>query len=122
VVSDPERPFETLSLSEFTTADSNGTELSDALVRVQSTVREYPGVDDIVYEYRRAFQFDPLVARHGEAYYLLVPPHVWPEYATAADLSEHELAACRRVHDRVFHAVIADAETADYEPLVLVRS
>lgn len=120
-VTDPTAPFAELDLSGVAAAHDLTTDaLADALRRVQSSVREYPGVADLVFEYRRAFTVDPLVARHGDAYYLLVPPRVWPEYATAASLSEDERTACRVVHERAFRVVESDTDTADWDPLVLV--
>jgi hypothetical protein len=85
-----------------------GSDLDAALARVHEAVADYPGIADLVYEYRRAFRVDPLVARHGDSYYLLVPAHVWPEFADAADLSDAELAACEAVHARAFRASVGD--------------
>lgn len=120
-MTDPTAPFTALDLSDIAathglTADT----LADALDRVQSSVREYPGVADIVFEYRRAFTVDPLVVRHDDTYYLLVPPRVWPEYATAANLSDTERAACRETHERAFRAIDSDTDAADWDPLVLI--
>ncbi len=138
---DPTAPFaavDTAAVSQ--SVDLSPETLTAALARVQESVRGLPSVPDVVYEYRRAFRTDPLVAHHGDAYYLRVPSRVWPEFADAAELSATELDACRTVHEAAFHAVVtehdalarshrgeasssSDGETPladDREPLVLV--
>ncbi|WP_284013432.1 hypothetical protein [Halobaculum litoreum] len=96
--------------------------LGETLAGMQRDVRSYPGVADLVFEYRRAFEHDPLVAREGRAYYLLVPPRVWREFAAGLDASAGVLAAAKVVHDRAFSAATAlePAERGDWEPLVFV--
>lgn len=66
----------------------------------QSNVRDLPGVDDIVYEWRKAFAREPLLERREDAYLLAVPNHVWPEFAASLSLSDAELLALREVHER----------------------
>lgn len=95
--------------------------LRSLVVRQQESVRGLPGVDDLVYEYRKAFARQPVVERREEAYYLLVPGHVWPEFAGALSIPEAELAALRAVHDRQFRAAVGDHD-GDRDPLVLVRT
>lgn len=109
--------------------------LRELAARQQETVRGLPGVDDLVYEYRKAFARDPVAERRAAAYYLLVPGHVWPEFGDALSLSEAELAALRALHDRQLRAAVGADPTrsrtpsgtavgdrdGDREPLVLVR-
>ncbi|WP_101297829.1 hypothetical protein [Halegenticoccus soli] len=115
--------------------------LRELLRRQQESVRELPGVDDIVYEWRRAFPRNPLVERRDEAYFLAVPDHVWPEFGDALSLSSAELAALRAVHARQFDASLggtdgcgdgdgtggegtdesSDGDGIDGEPIVLTR-
>lgn len=92
------------------------------LAEMQTDVRDYPGVADLVFEYRRAFDYDPLVDRRGRTYYLLVPPHVWREFAATLDADAAVLAAARAVHDRAFAAAtdLPPEERGDWEPLVFV--
>lgn len=120
-------------------------DLRDLAVRHQRSVRDLPGVDDLVYEYRKAFARGPVADRRAEAYYLLVPDHVWPEFGAALSVSDADLAALRALHDRQFRAALggldsdtdsssdADADSdsgldfdgdgdGDRDPLVLVRS
>ncbi|UIO99284.1 hypothetical protein Hbl1158_12190 [Halobaculum sp. CBA1158] len=96
--------------------------LREALARMQSDVRAYPGVADLVFEYRRAFDYDPLVRREGRVYHLLVPPRVWREFAARLDASAAVLAAARATHDRAFTdaADLVPEERGDWEPLVFV--
>lgn len=92
------------------------------LARLVDHVRAYPGVADLVFEYRRAFSHDPLVERAGEVYYLLVPPHVLPSFASAldADADGSAWAAARDAHRRAFVAATDVADHGDWDPLVLV--
>ncbi|MXR42054.1 hypothetical protein GRX01_11985 [Halobaculum sp. WSA2] len=94
------------------------------LATMQADVRAYPGVADLVFEYRRAFEYDPLVRRDGRAYYLLVPPRVWREFAATLEASAAVLAAARAVHDRAFTAgtELPPEERGDWEPLVFLAS
>jgi len=72
-----------------------------ALARThQANVRDLPGVDDIVYEWRNQFHLDPLLARTTEAYYLALPAHVWDEFAESLGINDTERAALVALHDR----------------------
>ncbi|MFC7070973.1 hypothetical protein [Halobaculum lipolyticum] len=107
------------------TASDAGVEesaLRGTLAGMQTDVRAYPGVADLVFEYRRAFEYDPLVRREGRAYYLLVPPRVWTEFAATLDASAAVLAAAKAVHDRAFTdgTELSPDERGDWEPLVFV--
>jgi hypothetical protein len=113
---DPARPFATVSPSDTDSVDE--TTLRDALSAVQ-TVVEPLAVADIVFEYRQTFETDPLTARHGDAYYLAVPPRVWPEFVDVLELPPSVADACRAVHADRFHAVVGTPPD-EREPLVLV--
>lgn len=58
----------------------DGSTLHERVRDHQAAVRELPGVEDLVYEWRRAFPRNLLVERRTEAYYLRVPTHVRPEF------------------------------------------
>ncbi|QZX98646.1 hypothetical protein [Halobaculum rubrum] len=105
-------------------ADVDESAVRGTLITMQADVRAYPGVADLVFEYRRAFEYDPLVRRDDRAYFLLVPPRVWSEFAATLDASAAVLAAVRAVHDRAFTAgtELAPEERGDWEPLVVVAS
>ncbi|MEF8850812.1 MAG: hypothetical protein V5A44_01190 [Haloarculaceae archaeon] len=92
----------------------------------QSSVRELPGVEDIVYEWRSQFHWDPLLARTTGAYYLALPDHVWDEFAEDIGATDEERAALVALHDRQIRRdapdVGADTGRLDgSEPLVLTR-
>jgi hypothetical protein len=79
----------------------------EALVRRhQQLVRRLPGVDDIVYEWRKGFPNDPVVERRPEAYYLSVAETVWPEYVAALSLSDREADILRTVHRRQLETTV----------------
>jgi hypothetical protein len=82
-----------------------------ALVRRhQQSVRDLPGVDDIVYEWRRMFPTDPLVERRRDRYVLAPPAHVWAEFGDSLGLDDDEQAAVVAVHTRqANNAVDGDA-------------
>jgi len=72
-----------------------------ALARAhQAGVRESPGVDNLVYEWRNGLARDPLVERTRGVYVLALPDRVWAEFVAALDADEAEAAALRALHDR----------------------
>ncbi|SDM22873.1 hypothetical protein SAMN04487949_1351 [Halogranum gelatinilyticum] len=96
------------------------TDLRELVRRHQQSVRDLPGVDNLVYEWRKAFATDPLVERRGDSYFLAVPGHVWPEFGSALSLSTAELNALRAVHDRQLRARLGD-EAGDSDAIILTR-
>lgn len=91
---------------------------------LQTAARSVRSVDDLVFEYRKAFG-DVIVQRTPEAYFLLLPPHVWPEFAARLDASDDELEALRALHrQRLQQEVERDGLASDVDsgdPLVLSR-
>jgi hypothetical protein len=84
-------------------ADETGIpspQLSQFARRHQTGIRELPGVDNIVYEWRNYFHMDPLVVRTEAAYVLAVESHVWDEFADRLELSGTELDSLKTIHDR----------------------
>lgn len=83
-------------------ADERGVEADDlgALVdRHQRSVRSLPGVDELVYEWRK--QFDGAVLERTQAaYYLSVPDWVWSEFGESLDASADATDALAAVHSR----------------------
>lgn len=86
--------------------------LRGAIRRHQEQMRDLPGVEDLVYEWRKTLPQDPLLERREDAYLLVVHPNVWPQFVDALDLDDDELAALREVHARV----LADNVGADDIP------
>jgi hypothetical protein len=92
----------------------------------QSSVRDLPGVEDIVYEWRSQFHWDPLLARTNEAYYLALPGHVWDEFAEALGVSDEERNALVALHGRQIRRDAADVgvdtgRLDESDPLLLTR-
>ena len=73
--------------------------LTELLRAHQEQVRDNPGVEDIVYEWRTQFHESPLLHRTEDAYYLRLRTHVWAEFADALDVAEVELDALIDVHE-----------------------
>jgi hypothetical protein len=73
--------------------------LRSLLRRHQESVRDLPGVDDLVYEWRRALD-DAVVVRTPELFCCVVRPVVWSEFADALGLDGEERERLVAVHDR----------------------
>jgi len=103
-----------------TTARDNDVEepaLRDALADHQRTMRETPGVEDLVYEWRKQYD-DPVLARTDDTFIVAVPASVWEEYAEYLGLERPLLQALAAVHqeqairsDELSPDALADAET-----------
>jgi hypothetical protein len=92
--------------------DLSPDRLAEVVRAHQDNVRELPGVDDIVYEWRNYFHLDPMLARTEEAYYLALPDHVWDEFAEDLALDDDERVGLLAVHDRQARR---DAESAGFD-------
>jgi hypothetical protein len=73
--------------------------LTAVIVRHQHAVEDLPGVENIVYEWRKQYE-DPLLARTETAYYLRIPRAVWEEFDDAIEVGDETLAALIDVHRR----------------------
>lgn len=110
--------FETVATDNDIAADR----LRALARRHQEGIRELPGVDDIVYEWRNHFHMDPLLARTAAAYVLALPDHIWEEFADRLELSAAELDALQAVHDRQSRGLIEATGRLDGDAgLVLTR-
>jgi hypothetical protein len=90
--------------------------------RHQKGVRELPGVEDIVYEWRNHFHMDPMVERREELYVLALPAHVWEEFEDGLDCSSAAFDALKAVHDRQARTLVTDTDRLDTDAaLVLTR-
>jgi hypothetical protein len=104
---DPLSPFDA-TLVERVAADC-GVEvgvLRDLAVRHQQGMRELPGVDNLVYEWRKYYPYDPIVARTERAFYAVVFAAVWDEFADRLGLTEPEQSALTELHDRQTRATL----------------
>jgi hypothetical protein len=106
-----------------------GPERLAALAREhQAGVRDRPGVDNIVYEWRRQLPGDPLLRRTRAVYVLALPEGVWAEFLDELGADGQEAAALRRLHARQADRLLDSADTngaanrpGDHAMLVLVR-
>ena len=87
--------------------------LTDLVRSHQSNVRDLPGVDDLVYEWRNQFHLDPMLARTDDAYYLALPAHVWDEFLDALGVEGDRADALRAAHRVQFDRA---AEEAGFDP------
>lgn len=97
--------------------DVEESALREALADQQQTMRENPGVEDLVYEWRKQYD-DPVLARTEDVFVLAVPPTIWEEYGDYLDIERSVLQAVVAVHqeqtirsDEVSPEALADAET-----------
>jgi len=95
--------------------------LRESLVALQSLASDAPGVetvDDLVYEWRRAFREDPLVERTAEAYYLVVPARVWADFANRLGWGAETREAVEAAHAAAFRERHGERDGA---PMTLAR-
>jgi len=81
-------------------AEANDVDLEPleaAVTDHQRTMRETPGVADLVYEWRKQFD-DPVLLREPDVFVVAVPPTVWDEYGEYLDLEPDLLRALVAVH------------------------
>lgn len=110
-----------------TTAQRNDVEegvLRDALAAHQRAMRENPGVEDLVYEWRKQYD-DPVLVRAPELFILALPPTVWEQYGDHLDLEDGTLAAVTAAHAEQTirnDAVTAADLTSERMPLLVGRT
>lgn len=98
--------------------------LADALERLQRTAEHHIGVDGLVYDWRNAFEADPVFGRRSDAYELVVEPRVWRDFADRCRFDEELLGAVMAVHARQIRRNARTREEGPLpmgEPMLLVR-
>ena len=98
-------------------------ELVDHLRAHQKQMATLPGVENLVYEWRK--QFDATVlARTPSVYYVAAPPWIWEEFASHLDADEAAMAAIETVHERTVRSLpeFEDGSLADAAACVLLQS
>ena len=93
--------------------DRSPAELRDLIDRHQAGMRDNPGIDGLVYEWRKTLREDPLLFADADAYYVALPRRVWRQFATAHDMADDEFEALLAVHDDAVRAAAADRDDAD---------
>jgi hypothetical protein len=125
-VTDPLTPFDPALVARVAAEHGFDAGVLAALVRRHHEyAARVPGIDELVFEWRRTFAYDPLVARTDDAYYLVVDSNIWTEFATQMRLDDNEIAALRALHNRQARRHAAGREEpavfGDRAPLLLAR-
>ncbi|WP_302080803.1 hypothetical protein [Salinibaculum rarum] len=118
---DPLAAFDDESVeTAATTAGIDEGRLREITRSHQENVRDLPGVDDIVYEWRNQFHQDPLVYQEPDVYVLALRDHVWSEFASQLDVTDAELDGLRTLHDTQARSLVADAGRFDSDAAVVL--
>jgi hypothetical protein len=96
-------------------ADMTPDELGTLIERHQAGMRESPGIDELVYEWRKTLREDPLLFADTEAYYVAVARRIWRQFADAHDMTDAEFEALVSVHDATVRAAVEAVDDADLE-------
>ncbi|MDQ2072177.1 hypothetical protein ACODNH_18085 [Haloarcula sp. NS06] len=97
-------------------------QLRSALADHQRTMRETPGVEDLVYEWRKRFD-DAVLHRTPETFFMAVRENVWEEYGTHLGLDDYLLAAVVAVHqEQVLRETAVESSAIDESVVALVVS
>jgi NACalpha-BTF3-like transcription factor len=97
-------------------------QLRSALADHQRTMRENPGVEDLVYEWRKRFD-DAVLHRTPETFYMAVRETVWEEYGAHLGIDDYLLAAVVAVHqEQVLRETAVDSSDIDEDAVALVVS
>ncbi|WP_420182722.1 hypothetical protein ACNO8S_07200 [Haloarcula sp. KBTZ06] len=97
-------------------------QLRTALADHQQTMRDNPGVEDLVYEWRKRFD-DAVLRRTPETFFMAVRETVWEEYGAHLGLDDYLLAAVVAVHqEQVLRETAVDSSAIDEDAVALVVS
>ncbi|NLV06598.1 hypothetical protein GOC83_10710 [Haloarcula rubripromontorii] len=97
-------------------------QLRSALADHQRTMRENPGVEDLVYEWRKRFD-DAVLHRTPETFFMAVRESVWEEYGTHLGLDDYLLAAVVAVHqEQVLRETAVESSAIGDNAVALVVS
>ncbi|WP_336330433.1 hypothetical protein [Haloarcula sp. CGMCC 1.2071] len=97
-------------------------QLRTALADHQQTMRDNPGVEDLVYEWRKRFD-DAVLRRTPETFFMAVRETVWEEYGAHLGLDDYLLAAVVAVHqEQVLRETAVDSSAIDEDTVALVVS
>jgi len=102
------------------TTDVDEKRLRDVARAHQDGVRDLPGVDDIVYEWRNQFHQDPLLHRTDAIYVLALQDHVWTEFGEQLDATDTELDALQLLHDQQARSLVSDSSRLDTDAAVIL--
>jgi len=91
-------PFEDDVFRQVAAANDIDVEpLQNTVADHQRTMRENPGVENLVYEWRKQYD-DPVLVRTPDLFVVAVAPTVWEEFGEYLDFERDRLAAVSAVH------------------------
>lgn len=97
-------------------------QLRAALTDHQRTMRENPGVEDLVYEWRKRFD-DAVLHRTSETFFMAVREAVWEEYGAYLGIDDYLLAAVVAVHqEQALRETAIDGSAIEENAVALVVS
>lgn len=124
-MTDPLEPFDPERLREVAAERGVTVDALERLVaRHHAHADSMPGVDELVFEWRRFLGYDPLVARTDDAYHLAVDESVWREFGAQMGVDDEAVETLMTLHDRQARAAADDGSTAPYDrraAMVLAR-
>lgn len=97
--------------------------LRDALADHQRAMRDTPGVEDLVYEWRKQYD-DPVLSRTDSVFVVSVPPTVWEQYGEYLDIETPVLRAVIAAHQEQtlrMERVSLDGMATEHAVLVVNR-
>jgi len=96
--------------------------LRTALEDHQRTMRETPGVEDLVYEWRKRFD-DAVLLRTPDTFYVSVREGIWREYGDHLELDDRLLGAVVAVHqEQVLRDDAVESDALDETTVAVVVS
>lgn len=97
-------------------------QLRSALADHQQTMRDTPGVENLVYEWRKRFD-ESVLHRTPETYYMAVEETIWEEYGAHLGFDDYLLAAVVAVHqEQVLREAAVDSEAIDEATVAIIVS
>lgn len=116
-------PFDQDRLREVAADRGVAVEMLETLVkRHHAHADSMPGVDELVFEWRRFLSYEPLVARTDDAYHLAVEESIWHEFGAQMGLDGETVDALMALHDREARATADDSTAYDRRAaMVLAR-
>lgn len=97
-------------------------QLRSALADHQQTMSDTPGVENLVYEWRKRFD-KSVLHRTPETFYMAVDETVWEEYGAHLGFDDYLLAAVVAVHqEQVLREAAVDSEAIDEATVAIIVS
>lgn len=117
-------PFDTAVIRSVASEnDVTVDALETHLANHQQTMRETPGVEDLVYEWRKQYD-DPVLTRTESMFVVALPPTVWEEYGEYLDLDTPVLQAVVAAHGEQtlrLSAVDLSGFPESHAPIIVAR-